>query len=360
MICQRSKWFIFLCYALSAVWLSVPAFAQKENIATYGMTLMGTNVTIKVKARDDQKDQTEQAIDRAVSRMEKLVHLISSWEPTSDTSRINDSAGGNPVSVDSRLIHIFSKSKEVSDLSGGAFDITFSAVGKLWKLIPDHPLFPTQEEIQKALELVDYHCLLIDKDNLTAHLIKKGMRIDLGGIAKGSVVDEGARSLLNDGIKDFLIDAGGDLRIHSSSPEDPWPIGITHPRDPRGPVWGIVKLPEGAIVTSGDYEKMVEINGKRYHHIINPQTGYPIDHCISVTVLADDAETADAFSTAFFVMGPAKGLELCEKLEGIESLFIDNHFGISKSSGFPEITLLENDPNVQHNNLREFSGKEQK
>lgn len=355
-----SRCFILQCCAFIALLLSIPAYAQKEHIAEYRTALMGTNVSIKVKANENQKEHIEQAIDHAVSRMQAMVRLVSSWEPESDTSRINNAAGENPVSVDPRLIHILAKSRQVSDLSAGAFDITFSAVGKLWKLVPDHPVIPGRDAINEALAFVDYHKLIINKEQNTAQLIKKGMRIDLGGIAKGSVVDEGARSLLNDGISDFIIDAGGDLRIHSSSSEQPWPIGITHPRDPRGPVLAIVKMSDGAIVTSGDYEKMVEINGKRYHHIINPNTGYPVDHCISVTVLAGDAETADALSTAFFVMGPVKGLELCETLEGVEALFIDSHFEISKSSGFPEIAMMESTPNVQHNDLHEFSGKEQK
>ena len=319
---------------------------------------MGTSVTIKIRSEDGHQLQTQKALEHAVLKMQKLVDLISSWEQTSDTSRINQSAGGDPVHVDSHLIRILLKSKEVSDYSKGAFDVTFSSIGKLWKLRPILPQIPTEQEINKALELVDYHLLNINAENNTAQLVKKGMRIDLGGIAKGSVIDQGAKSLLNDGFEDFLINAGGDIRVYTSSTETPWPIGITNPRDPKGDVLATLSLSGGSVVTSGDYEKTVVIDGKRYHHIINPRTGYPVDHCISVTVLAQDAETADAFSTAFFVMGPVKGLRLCEKLDGIEAMFIDNQCHVTGSPGFPEIQAIQNMMNAQFTNLRDFSGKE--
>ena len=348
---------ILLSFVLCFFSFSSQILGRDKCTATYDTILMGTNITITIKAYEEQKQIVEKAIDRAISQMENLVYLVSSWEPSSETSRINESAGTIPVSVDRRLINILLKSQEVSELSDGAFDITFSGVGKLWKLSPENPVVPSKDQIDQAKVLVNYRNLIINKDNNTALLTKKGMRIDLGGIAKGSVVDVGARSLLKDGINDFLINAGGDLRIHSSSLEEPWSVGITNPRDPGGPVMAIAKLSKGSIVTSGNYEKMVEINGKRYHHIINPKTGYPVDHCISVTVVAPDAETADSFSTAFFVMGPEKGLELCEKLKDIEALFVDNNFNISSSSEFPEIEMLNNVPNIQQNKL-ELSGKE--
>ena len=343
---EKKVCYLLYCILISLI-LSSHLFAQNDSVATYNTTLMGTYVTIQVRASEDQKQKTEEAIERAISRMDSLVNLVSSWDPASETSKINDRAGEGPVSVDKRLIDILLESQKVSEFSGGAFDITFSPIGKLWKLDPANPIMPEKSEIINVLKLVDHKKLFINKKEHTAQLKEKGMRIDLGGIAKGSVVDEGAGSLINDGIVNFLINAGGDLRINSSSPEEPWKIGITNPRDPRGPVIATLKLTKGAIVTSGDYEKMFVIDGKRYHHIINPKTGYPVDHCISVTVIAPDAQTADAFSTAFFVLGPTDGLKLCEKLKDIEALFVDNKFNISSSSGFPEVNMINSIPNIQ-------------
>jgi thiamine biosynthesis lipoprotein len=144
-----------------------------------------------------------------------------------------------------------------------------------------------------------------------------------------------------DGFTTFLINAGGDMRVETPAGTPGWKIGLTNPLDPQGPSLGTLDVPQGAIVTSGDYEKMVVIGGKRYHHIIDPRTGKPTDRCISVTVIAADAMTADAYSTAFFVMGPEKGLALCERLPGVEAFFIDVNHKTYCSSGFPAPALLK-------------------
>ncbi len=284
--------------------------------------MMGTNVTIKVKTEKQRLPQTQAAIEKAVSRMQALiVDTVSSWEADSQTSQINQNAGKASVPVSDDLMQILLKAQDVSKLSNGAFDITFSAVGQLWKLRPVLPVIPSQEEIDEALTRVGYRHLRLDTDAMTAFLEKDRMRIDLGGIAKGSVVDAGAKSLQADGFTHFLINAGGDLRVNAPAGQPGWRVGITNPLDPRGPVLEMVERQQGAIVTSGDYEKMVEINGTRYHHIIDPRTGLPAAGCISVTVIADTAQTADALATAFFVLGPQKGLCVMRTTPRRRSLF---------------------------------------
>ena len=302
--------------------------------------MMGTTVTIKVQTEASELDRTRTAIEKALFQMQALVNHASSWDSNSDTSRINLNAGKAPVHIDSQLMQILLTARDVSVASDGAFDVTFSAVGQLWKLRPIFPEIPNDPAITAALTCVGYQSLILDPNAVTAFLRKDGMRIDLGGIAKGAVVDAAAQCLRADGFTNFLINAGGDLRIESPTGLPGWKIGLTNPVDPQGPTLGTVEVHRGAIVTSGDYEKMVEINGKRYHHIIDPRTGKPADRCISVTVVANDAITADAFSTAFFVMGPEKGLKLCESLPGIEAFFIDMNLKTYCSAGFPAKELL--------------------
>lgn len=318
-------------------------FANSDNLAVIAeqrCVMMGTNITIKVQTEKSELDNARSAIEKALFQMQSLVDIVSSWDLNSDTSHINQNAGKAPVHIHTQLMHILLTARDASIASDGAFDITFSAVGQLWKLRPIFPEIPNDREIAAALSCVGYQNLILDPNTMTAFLRKDGMRIDLGGIAKGAVVDVAAQSLRADGFTNFLINAGGDLRIESPTGLPGWKIGLTNPVDPQGPVLGTLEVHQGAIVTSGDYEKMVEINGKRYHHIIDPRTGKPADRCISVTVVANDAMTADVFSTAFFVMGPENGLKLCETLPGIEVFFIDMNLKKYCSAGFPAKELL--------------------
>lgn len=323
-----------------------PAFGQAAEavedsvIAELRCDMMGTHVTIKVQTEASELDRARDAIENAVSKMQSLIGIVSSWDPNSDTSSINQNAGKAPVSIRPELMCILLKAQEVSKASDGAMDITFSAVGQLWKLRPVLPEIPSDDAIAEALTRVGYQHLILDPDRMTAFLQKEGMRIDLGAIAKGAVVDTAADSLRADGFTNFLINAGGDMRVETPAGTPGWMIGLTNPIAPQGPAAGTLEVSHGAIVTSGDYEKMVVIDGKRYHHIIDPRTGKPTDRCISVTVIAEDAMAADAYSTAFFVLGPEKGLALCERLPGIEAFFIDMNLKTSCSSGFPAKELL--------------------
>lgn len=295
---------------------------------------MGTVVIIKLRIAEEQLPHAQHALEQAASEMKNLVGIVSSWEPDSDTTALNKAAGMHPVSVRPQLMRILQKANNISILSDGAFDITFSAVGELWKIRPVLPIIPTEEQIAAALPLVDYRKLVLDADAGTAFLPQAGMQIDLGAIAKGSVADAAAASLLKNGFDDFMINAGGDVRTACPVDAEPWTLGITNPRDPRGDVLGELTVRSGAVVTSGDYEKSVVLEGKRYHHIIDPRIGKPTQGCISVTVIGPNAETADALATAFFVLGPEKGKALCETLPDVEAMFIHSDFQTVLSSGF--------------------------
>lgn len=300
-------------------------------------SMMSTFIEFKVATAVDRVEEAQQAIQLAKNKMQALVDVVNSWDPKSDTSRINANAGKRPVKIDAQLMRILLRARRISEMSDGAFDITFSPVGRLWKLRPINPVVPDDKEIAETLKLVNYKDLVLDQQAGTAFLRKAGMRIDLGGIAKGAVIDAGARSLKASGFENALVNAGGDLYAVGAKGDQEWKVGITDPRNASGPVMGKLLLRNLAVATSGDYEKMIEITGKRYHHIIDPRTGRPADKCISVTVIAPDAETADGFSTAFFVMGSKAAMSLCERLENIEAVLIDADFNVIYSSGFPKI-----------------------
>lgn len=309
----------------------------ETEIVSGRSAMMGTFVEIKVVAAGDRTAEARRAIELAMRQMQAFVDLVSSWDANSDTSKINANAGKTPVKIDAGLMEVLLGARQVSQMSRGAFDVTFSPVGRLWKLRGVKAVICSDKAIAEALTFVNYEDLVLDTKKGTAFLRREGMRIDLGGIAKGAAVDVGAGSLRSGGFENALINAGGDLYAMGAKPGGPWVVGITDPRNPDGPVIGKHPLCDRAVTTSGDYEKMVEIDGERYHHIIDPRTGRPANGCISTTVIAPDAQSADAFSTAFFVLGPKAGIALCEQLDNVEAALIDRDFNVIYSSGFPKV-----------------------
>ncbi len=303
--------------------------------------MMTTEVEIKVAALSAQAAEAEAAIERARAAMQEYIDAVNTWDERSDAARINAQAGKEPVRIDDRLMRLLLHAREVSELSGGAFDVTYPPLAQLWNLRAPHFAIPSEKAIARARRLVNYRNLVLDPAAGTAFLRQPEMAIELGAIAKGAAVDTAARSLRESGFANALIRASGDMLAMGDKGGQPWLIGIRHPRGSRTDVIGAVALRDKAICTSGDYEKAIIVDGKRYHHIVDPRTGRPADRTISATVIARDAETADAFSTAFFVLGPKAGLELCERLPNVEALFIDPEMRILRSSGFPEIKTKE-------------------
>jgi thiamine biosynthesis lipoprotein len=243
-------------------------------------------------------------------------------------------AGKKPVAVSPSILKTLQAAKNIGDLSDGAFDVTFLAVGKLWSLKPEHPIIPDDDAIQKALGLVNYRDLVLDEEAGTAFLPKEGMLLDLGGIAKGTAVDLAIRSLKGSGIENALVNAAGDIYALGNRPDGtPWKVGIQDPRKKPG-LLGELRVSNRSVSTSGDYERMVIIDGKRYHHIINPRTGKPSEGVISVTIVAPSAEEADGLATAVFLLGVEKGLALAERIPNVEALVIDSDGKRHPSSGF--------------------------
>jgi len=347
---DKRRWFhvaLLIGCLLASSRLGISAESQLTSPAeliSRQYQMMTTTVEIKVATSLESKRAAEKAIERAKDEMQAFVDIVNAWDPRSDVSRVNARAGLGAVKIDGRLMRLLLHAREVSDLSGGAFDVTFVPLGMAWNLRSPQFVVPSEEKIAEAKSLVNYKYLDLDTTAGTALLRRAGMKIELGAIAKGAAVEVAARSLKANGFDNALIRASGDMRAMGHKGREPWVIGIQDPRAPRGSILGKVALRDKAITTSGDYEQMVVVDGKRYCHIIDPRTGRPADKSICVTVIAPDAETADALSTTLFILGPEEGIKLCRRLSGVEALFVDPERRITRTSGFPQFMGRKEQP----------------
>jgi len=289
---------------------------------------MGTVVEITLIG---QEEASEKASLQAFQEIKRIEQLMSPWIGSSDVSRINRLAGKEWVKVSPETIDVIKKAEEISELSEGGFDITVGPLTQLWRRAREKGIPPSAEDVKEKLDLVNFRDVSINREG-KVFLKKKGMAIDLGGIAKGYAVDRAFELLRSLGYKNLIVNAGGDLRAGGSKTDQPWTIGI---QDPRVSQKVMARLPisDAAIATSGDYEKFFIYQGKRYHHIFNPRDGFPTEGCQSVTVVCKDGITADALATAVFVLGPEKGYSLCQRLEGVECLIVDKDGRITLSTG---------------------------
>lgn len=287
------------------------AGCTEEKSVQKSETVMDTVVTLSASGSDAEK-----AIDESMERLKALENLASDKIPSSDVSRINNAAGsGEWIKVSPEIFHLLEVSQKYSRLSNGAWDITAGALTELWGIGTDKARVPDSDEIKSALKLVDYDRLELDEGSSSARLLTKGMKIDLGGIAKGMAVDEVRKIYEQHGIANGLINIGASsmYAIGKNTKGAEWRVGIRHPRGNAGDVLAVVTLSSEALSTSGDYERYIEKDGVRYHHIINPRTGYPARNgAISDTVvidgdLADAGMISDLLTTTVFIMGAADG-----------------------------------------------------
>ncbi len=293
------------------------------------LLLMGSRFDITVVEKDSVK--ANEYIQMAVDEIKRIEKLISSWDPNSQTSEINRNAGLKPVKIDEELFQLIKRAKTISKLTDGAFDITYASMDRIWKFDGSMKRMPTREAIQKSVEKVGYENILLDEQQSTVFLKKKGMKIGFGGIGKGYAADKAKRLLIEEGVQAGIINASGDMNTWGKQPDgQEWTVAITNPMNKKQ-AFGLVPITNQAVVTSGDYEKYVNFNGIRYAHIINPKTGYPATGIISVTVFAPGAELADALATSIFVMGKENGLFLINQLPKIDCIIIDDKGKIFKS-----------------------------
>ena len=294
---------------------------------------MGTIITLTAWAVDDATGV--RAFDEAFAEFDRIERLMTTWTEESEVSRINAAAGsGRPVKVSEEMLLVLERAAEVSRITGGAFDITVGAFSGVWKFDEDRDdTIPEARLVEERRGLVNWQDVVIDPKSRTAMLRRKGQRITLGGIAKGYAVDRAVAILRKAGVVDFMVQAGGDLYVSGQRGDRKWRVGIRDPRGPREEFFAFSEVKDMAFSTSGDYERYVIKDGKRYHHILDPSTGYPAVRTRSVTVMAKDALTADQLSTGLFVLGPEKGMELVRRRPEVEAVFVGTDNAVTLSSG---------------------------
>ncbi len=305
---------------LFLVALSLSAFPQETFVRT--LKLMGSRYEISVVATN--QEEGDRFIDQAVAEISRIEKSISSWDPDSQTSKINRNAGIAPVKVDPELFQLIERAVQISKITDGAFDISYAAMDRIWTFDGSLQTMPEEETIRQSVAKVGYENMVLDKAEQTVFLKLPGMKIGFGAIGKGYSADR-AKALLKDkGVVAGMINASGDLNCWGEKPDGtPWMVGITNPLN-KNKVFAWFPIQNDAVVTSGDYEKFVVLNGKRYAHIIDPRTGYPSSGLASVSMFAPSAELADALATSVFVMGIEAGINLIDQLAGIECIVVDD------------------------------------
>jgi FAD:protein FMN transferase len=279
--------------------------------------IMGTRCYVELWSEDPVKGND--AIDAVMAELRRIDNLMSHYKPESQLSQINEYANERAVQVDKELFDLIKLSTHYSQITEGAFDITYASVGYLYDY--PHHVHPTEEQIRETLPAVNWHNMLLDEEHHTVRFEHPGMRIDLGGIGKGYAVDRGIDILKGRGIERALVTAGGDSRIIGDRMGRPWLVAVRHPDNPNKVVTRI-PLANSAVSTSGDYERFFDEGGVRYHHIIDPRTGHSASKVRSATILAPTATQTDGMSKTAFVLGPEKALEIINRLPEYDAVFV--------------------------------------
>jgi thiamine biosynthesis lipoprotein len=317
-----------LLASLALILLVVATPAQAEWVRVSG-TAMTTAINMEFWSEDPAV--AEKAGGAVLAMFDRIDHQMSRYREDSELSRVNRQAASEPVEISASLFEVIKKAEEVSELSQGAFDISFGSVGYLYDFREKRQ--PSDDEIAAGLAMVNYKSVVLDPDANTVRFLDEGVRLDLGGIAKGYAIDLGIDILKSFGIRHARLSAGGDMRLLGDKRGKPWIVGI---RDPRAEGRNVLVMPlsDVAISTSGDYERFfIDDSGERIHHILSPATGKPAKGVQSVTILGKDALITDGLSTAVFVLGSAKGLALINQLDGIDAVIIDEKRQVHYSDG---------------------------
>lgn len=285
--------------------------------------LMGSSFTFTAVSENDALASA--SINAGLNEVVRLENLISSWRETSETSLINRNAGIKPVHVSFELYELIRRSKKISELSNGYFDISFAAMNRLWDFSTKTVTKPYDEAIDRAKSKVDYQKIILNPKDTTVFLKEKKMKIGFGAIGKGFAANKAKAKMIELGSTAGVVNAGGDLISWGDKPDGTsWNVGIQNPKlDNDVLMW--IPSTDQSIVTSGNYEKYVDIDGIRYCHIINPKTGWPVVNMKSVTIICSDAELADALSTTTFILGRKDGMDFINQLKGVEGIIIDEN-----------------------------------
>lgn len=309
--------FIFIVFISQVVGL------QAQEIYKRSLGLMGCNFDITVVAAN--KLEADTYIDLAVNEIGRIEQLISSWKSTSQTSEVNRNAGIQPIKVDKELYDLIKRSISISELTDGAFDISYAAIDRIWKFDGKASVVPNEKKLSTSVKHIGYQKIILDDEAQTIYLKEKGMKIGFGAIGKGYAADKAKALLLSKGVSGGIINASGDMNAWGTQPDGlPWKVAITNPMD-KSTNYGLFDLNSDAVVTSGNYEKYTMIDGKRYAHIIDPRTGMPTHGILSVTIFAPKAELADALATSVFVMGDEVGLNLINQIPDVEAIIVKDN-----------------------------------
>ena len=305
---------LLLAGASLAAWpLAASAAPQRVRASR---TLMGTRVDVAAQGPDAESLQP--AVDAAFARMSALAALMSHYEPTSQVCAIGLAAGVQPVEVAPELLQVLCMAREVARRTDGAFDPTVGALG-LWHFDAPSSRLPAAAEFRRKLPSVDWRQLVLDERRQTAYLTQRGMRLDLGGIAKLSILQSGLDTLQAHGVRTALVNGGGDVVARSQRGDTPWRVGIRDPREPQR-LLATIDIRNGFVASSGDYERFFVQEGRRWHHVLDPRTGRPTEGVRGITLVADTLEAVNGLGTAGMVLGARAGRDLLQRTDGVESL----------------------------------------
>ena len=323
----------------------ISGYSQETDIAGQlqvfqrTLKLMGSRFDLTVVAKN--QTQGNAYLDMAITEISRIERLISSWDPNSQTSKINQNAGVAPVKVDGELFNLIERAIKISKLTQGAFDISYASMDRIWKFDGSVMEMPSEEAIRQSVAKVGYQNIVLDQEKGTVFLTKEGMKIGFGAIGKGYAADRAKALLLKNGVTSGIINASGDLNAWGTQPDGKdWMVAIVNPLN-KDKVFSWLPVRDQAVVTSGNYEKFIILNGERYTHIIDPRTGYPSKGLRSATIFTANAELADALATSIFVMGVDTGLDFVNQLKGVECILVDDNNQIitSKNIAFKGVEI---------------------
>jgi thiamine biosynthesis lipoprotein len=325
---SRRRPFVVAAAVIITASIFLSSCAKKESVRTD--FVLGTVCTVNLFEKG-----TVSAQDEVFARLRELDAILSANRDDSNIAAINANAGIAPVAATEETLKVLREALVFAEKTGGLFDPTVGALVKAWNIGTDYAAVPTNEEIAKTRSLIGWTDVVIDDAAGTVFLKRKEMRLDLGAIAKGYAADECVRIIAKRGIDRAIIDLGGNIYAYGEKAKDtPWTIGIRDPENDSGESVLSLKVSDRSVVTSGVYERYFVENGRRYHHILDPRTGYPANNnLLSVTIVAKPSMLADALSTSVFLLGAEKGLELIEASENTEAIFIDLKGNVLLSSG---------------------------
>lgn len=312
--------------------ISVVGCNQTKIDAPITRTELFMGTVIKVTLYDEED---EEILDKVFNRIVEIENLVSINKEGTELTKLNQSAGESKVKLSDTNYYIIKKGVEYSKLSKGAYDVSIGPLVKLWSIGLPEAKVPTEEEIKEVMKYIDYSKIEINDSTKEVFLKQKGMMLDLGSIAKGYAADEIVKILKVEGVKRAIVDLGGNIYALGSKDENrDWNIGIQDPFNDRGNVVGSIEVSDKSIVTTGIYERFIEKDGVKYHHILNPKTGYPYETEIAgVSIVADKSIDADALSTLIFTKGLDEGLTLVEELENVDAVFVTNEHKIYTTEG---------------------------